>query len=116
MEINTIILIGGEIIGFVGTLLGTYFTAPTEKSVLKNFYTTTRPLGFWKPFKIFLSEAGLADVKREHKNDLIALPFVFMWQVSLFLLPMQLMIKSYTIFMYTLIPFVLGCIGLYILV
>ena len=52
-------------------------------------------------------------MQREHTNDLLAIPFVLCWQVTLFLLPMQLMIRSYAAFRSTLVLFVIGMAGMY---
>jgi hypothetical protein len=50
---------------------------------------------------------------REHRNDLLAIPFVLVWQVTLFLLPMQLMIRSYAQFQFTVSVFFVSLLGLY---
>jgi solute:Na+ symporter, SSS family len=41
-------------VGFIGTIIGTLITPPTNHEVLKNFYLKTRPFGFWKPYKAIL--------------------------------------------------------------
>jgi solute:Na+ symporter, SSS family len=75
-------------------VLGTYLSAPTDPEILRNFYQTTRPIGFWKPLREGLDVVQQSAVAREHRNDLLAIPFALVWQVTLFLLPMQLMIRS----------------------
>ncbi len=87
----TIILL----IGLVGSVAGTYLTAPTPKEVLEKFYLKTRPFGLWRPLESSLSEPEHQKTRREHKQDLLALPFTFVWQVTCLLLPMQLIIRSY---------------------
>ena len=52
-------------------------------------------------------------MKREHRNDIVAVPFALLWQVTMFLLPMQLVIKSYTAFFNTLPLFLIGAAGMY---
>jgi MFS family permease len=37
------------LISVIGCLAGTYLAPPTDKEVLKKFYKTVRPWGFWKP-------------------------------------------------------------------
>lgn len=37
------------IISLVGSIIGTYAAPPTNMIVLKKFYTTVKPWGFWKP-------------------------------------------------------------------
>ena len=100
-------------LSFVGTIAGSLLSKPTPDAVLRNFYRTTRPFGFWGPFKNeFQGEQSVA-LKREHRNDITAVPFVLLWQVTLFLLPMQLVIKAYHAFFWTLPLFLLGAAGMY---
>ena len=100
-------------VGLIGSILGTYLTAPTDQDTLDTFYRKTRPFGFWKPLKGVLSPEMYTAMLKEHKNDLIALPFAIVWQISLFLLPMQLMIKAFTDFGVTLVLFLIACAGMY---
>lgn len=37
------------VITIAGSLIGTYMAPPTDMEVLKSFYKTVRPWGFWKP-------------------------------------------------------------------
>jgi len=37
------------ILSIAGCIIGTYTAPPTDKEVLKKFYSTVRPWGFWKP-------------------------------------------------------------------
>jgi hypothetical protein len=101
------------IVGLIGTVVGTYITKPTDMEVLKNFYTKTRPFGFWKPLYHMLPSEEQKSMKAEHRRDILGIPFALVWQVSLFLLPMQLILKTYSAFMVTFILFVVGLIGLY---
>ena len=38
-------------VSLVATLAGTWLTRPTEKQVLKAFYKSVRPFGFWAPIR-----------------------------------------------------------------
>jgi SSS family solute:Na+ symporter len=100
-------------LSFGGALLGTFLTLPTERSVLEHFYKTTRPFGFWGPLKDTLSELERQAVAKEHRNDILALPFALVWQVCLFLLPMQVVIHAYGDMWFTLPLFLIGLAGLY---
>jgi hypothetical protein len=51
----------------------------------------------------------------EHRRDVWALPFALGWQITLFLLPMQLLIKSYRSFGITLAIFGVSLGGLYLI-
>ena len=101
------------LIGLIGSIVGTYVTEPTGKKVLERFYITTRPFGLWKGFdKLLTSEQAVA-MKKEHKRDILALPFATAWQVTLFLLPMQIVIKGFDKYFYiTLAIFLVSLFGL----
>ena len=101
-------------IGFVGSIFGTYVTKPTDRKVLEHFYQTTRPFGWWKPLKDCLPEDVQQRMKKEHFYDVLSLPFAIVWQVTLFLLPMQLIIRSWHAFFVTLPIFIISLIGLYL--
>ena len=87
--------------------------APTPLAVVKNFYRTTRPFGWWGPLRDEFQGAARAAMDRENRQDLATVPFALLWQVTLFLLPMQLVIKSYDSFWCTLPLFLVGVAGLY---
>jgi hypothetical protein len=94
-------------------ILGTYLSAPTDPEILRNFYQTTRPIGFWKPLRENLDIAQKSAMAREDRNDLLAIPCALVWQVTLFLLPMQLMIRSTDGLGVTAALFVTSGTGLY---
>jgi Na+/proline symporter len=82
-------------IGTAGSIAGTYLTAPTKRDVLEHFYRTTRPFGFWKPLKGILPADVAARTAIEHRYDLISVPFALAWQISMLMLPMQLVIGQF---------------------
>lgn len=101
------------IIGLIGSIIGAYLTQPTERSVLEQFYRTTRPFGFWKPLEGVLPENLRYKTRREHFYDMVSLPFVLGWQITLFLLPMLLMVKNYQAFWTGLIVFLICLFGMW---
>ena len=101
------------LIGLVASILGTLLTQPTQADVLKTYYQRVRPFGFWGKFKYTLSQEQQQATKEENRNDIIALPFAFFWQVSILLLPMQLLIGAYEAFFITLLILAVALIGLY---
>lgn len=103
------------VIGLIGAVTGTYLTKPTDGEVLKHFYKTTRPFGFWGHLKKTVSPEVRAAMVREHRNDLLAFPFTLCWQVSLFLLPMLLIVRNFSAFGITLSIFIISLIGMYFL-
>jgi len=98
---------------FVFTVIGTYAAPAADQETLDHFYRTTRPFGFWKPFKRRLSPPMQDRLSREHRNDLLSLPFIFVWMVSMYLMPMQLMIKSYGAFAVTAMFFIASLAGIW---
>lgn len=102
-------------IGVTGCAIGTYITKPTSQKELENFYRTTRPFGLWGPLQHILSDEMRTRMKREHRNDVVALPFALTWQITLFLLPMQLMVRSFKAAGITSIIFVVALAGLYLI-
>lgn len=100
-------------LSLAGAVIGTYLAPPTDRSVLEHFYRTTRPFGFWGPLRSSLPAGVLAAMRKEHFHDLISLPFALGWQVTLFLLPMQLIIGSFRAFWVTLPIFLICLAGLY---
>ncbi len=110
-EVWQFLLVGA--IGLVGTVIGTYLTKPTDRKVLENFYRTTRPFGFWGPLKKILPEDVRSAMQREHRNDILAVPFTLLWHVTLLLLPMQLIIGTFKAFWITFALFVTALVGMY---
>jgi Na+/proline symporter len=102
------------VVGLLGSIVGTYLSRPTKPKVLEHFYRTTRPFGIWGPLKAKLSSQVRAAVTREHRNDLIALPFTLGWQITLFLLPMLLLIGNYRALWPTLLVFLICLGGMYV--
>jgi Na+/proline symporter len=81
--------------GLVGSIIATYIRPPTERSVLEHFYRTTKPFGLWAPLRKILNPEDGAAMSREHKFDLISLPFAFFWQLTMLMLPLFLIVKQF---------------------
>lgn len=100
-------------LSFVGSIAGSLLTQQTDKDVLRNFYRKTRPFGLWREFNEELPEKRRRAINNENRNDLIAVPFALVFQVTLFLIPMQIVIHSFGAFWKTLPFFIIGLAGLY---
>ncbi len=100
-------------ISIVGSVIGSLLTKPTDKKVLRNFYRKTRPFGLWKEFNEELPEKRRRAINTENRNDLIAVPFALIFQITLFLIPMQIVIHSFGAFWKTLPLFLIGLVGIY---
>jgi Na+/proline symporter len=101
-------------LSFLGTIGGSLATQPTPKAVLVNFYRTTRPFGRWGPLRGEFQGAERAAIDRENRTDILTVPFALVWQVTLLLLPMQLVTKAYRSFWCTLPIFLVGLAGMYV--
>lgn len=82
-------------VGFVSSVAVALLTAPTNPEVLRKMYLETRPFGVWGHLKNTLSPEERAKTSREHRQDLIALPFALLWQTTLFLAPMLFIIHNW---------------------
>jgi solute:Na+ symporter, SSS family len=82
-------------VGFVSSVTVALLTAPTDPEVLRKMYLETRPFGVWGHLKNTLSPEQRAKTSREHRQDLIALPFALVWQTTLFLAPMLFIIHNW---------------------
>lgn len=102
-----------SVFSLTAAILGTLLTSPTEENIVRNFYQQTRPFGFWKKYKETLAADVRLKMEKEHKNDLRAVPFTLGWQITMFFIPMQLMIQSYHDLFVTLGIFIFSVLGMY---
>jgi SSS family solute:Na+ symporter len=87
-----IILIGSTI----GCLAATYLTQPTEIEVLKEFYRTVRPWGFWKPIhELIVAENPGFEKNINFKRDAFNIVIGTLWQTSLVALPMYFVFHEF---------------------
>ncbi|MBR4598204.1 MAG: hypothetical protein IKO42_07415 [Opitutales bacterium] len=100
---------------FTATIAGCLMTKPTPMKTLVYFYKKTRPFGFWGPVRKYLNEEQLKYIDGENRRDAAALPFAFLYQVTLFMLPMLLVIHQTKMFLCILPVFVVAVVALYLL-
>ncbi len=101
-------------LSIIGTVAGTLLTRPTDDKVLQNFYTVTRPFGFWGPYKRRLTAPTAAAVDRENRRDLVSLLFAIPWQISLFLFMMSLVMQKWSQTLMLAMILALCSIGMYV--
>ncbi len=99
---------------FLGCIIGTFLTPPTEESVLDNFYQVTQPFGFWQPMRKKLSFPQQAKIRQENRRDIIAICIAVPWQLVLFLTGMMILTKQWEQFGLLLLVLVLLSIALYL--
>ncbi|MBA4167281.1 MAG: Na+:solute symporter [Chitinophagaceae bacterium] len=81
------------VISIAGCLLGTYMAPPTDLGVLKKFYTTVRPWGFWKPIReLVVAERPSFQPDKRFKLDMFNVVLGIIAQLCLTILPMYLIL------------------------
>ena len=77
------------LISITGCVVGTYSAPATEVSILKNFYKTVRPWGFWKPIhdQVVAEDPSFVGNKR-FKLDMFNVALGIIAQLCLTILPM----------------------------
>jgi Na+/proline symporter len=99
------------ILAFTGTIIGCLCTKPTDMDTLVDFYKKTRPFGVWGPVRQHLLPEQLSYIDQENRGDILSVPFVFIYQVMLFLIPMQLIIHRFDSLRWSVPLFVIGLLG-----
>ena len=81
------------LISIAGSLIGTYTAPATEDAILKNFYSTVRPWGFWKPIhdKVMAEQPNFQPNKR-FKLDMFNVVLGIIAQLCLTILPMYMIL------------------------
>jgi hypothetical protein len=84
------------LISFVGCFMGVYFAKADDMEVLKHFYKTTKPWGFWKPvIREIQKENPDFQPNRNFLRDAFNCLIGIIWQMTFVLAPIYLIIKEY---------------------
>ena len=79
------------LLSLIGCFLGTYFTAPEDEAVLKEFYRRVRPWGFWGPIlKKVLQEDPSFQKNQDFFRDMFNIVVGVVWQIALVALPIYI--------------------------
>ncbi|MCB9070673.1 MAG: sodium:solute symporter [Calditrichae bacterium] len=100
-------------IALFGTVAGSLATKPTDDAVLSHFFKTTRPFGFWRHIRENLPESQKISIRTENRRDIIAVCIAVLWQLSLFLMLMQIIFKQWHYFIYLFAIQIFLSTGLY---
>jgi hypothetical protein len=83
------------VLSTAGCILGTFLSEPEDDKILMKFYKQVRPWGFWKPIH---AKVVKADPKFESdanfKRDMFNVVIGIIWQTSLVVLPIYLVIRA----------------------
>ncbi len=82
------------VLSLAGCFIGTFAAPATEMAVLKSFYKTVRPWGFWKPIHVLVvaDDASFVANKR-FKLDMFNVVLGIVAQLCLTILPMYLVLQ-----------------------
>lgn len=87
------------IFGFslLGSFLGTYLTAPTKDETLQDFYANVHPWGWWKPVREkMISQGKNISKNKEFGRDMLNCGVGIIWQSSMILMPIFLVVRDYS--------------------
>ena len=99
------------VLSILGCLLGSLLTSPDDMEKLKSFYKNVKPWGFWKPV--------FDEVKKTDKNfiqnknfgrDMFNVFVGIIWQMSLVVWPMYLLIKKWDGFIISILVVIITTI------
>ena len=81
------------IISIAGCLIGTFTAPATDTAVLKNFYSTVKPWGFWQPIHaMVLTDNPSFEANKRFKLDMFNVVLGIIAQLCLTILPMYVVL------------------------
>ncbi|SMO34175.1 sodium:solute symporter family protein [Gracilimonas mengyeensis] len=83
------------LISVIACLIGTYMAPPVEEDVLKDFYKSVRPWGFWKPIhdKVVAEDPSF-EKNTNFKRDAFNVFIGIIWQTALVIFPIYLVLME----------------------
>lgn len=77
-------------------IIASLSTAPEPDEILKKFYSTVRPWGFWQPIyeKVFQENPNFKKNKA-FKRDMVNIVVGIIWQITLVVIPVYAIIKDF---------------------
>lgn len=87
-----------------GSLIGTYMAPPTDRDVLKKFYRTVRPWGFWQPVLNDVRQDDPAfEPNKRFRLDMFNVVLGIVAQLCMTLLPMYLVLSMHLLLLVTVL-------------
>jgi SSS family solute:Na+ symporter len=82
-------------LSLIGCIVGALLTKPNDEEILKSFYKQVRPWGFWGPIREkVLHEDPAFQPNKDFKRDMFNIVIGIIWQTSLVVIPIYLIIKE----------------------
>ncbi len=83
------------IVALLGSIAGCLLTEPDDRAVLMRFYKQTRPWGFWGPVhRQVIAEDPAFERNLNFKRDALNVVVGIIWQMTLVVMPIFLVIRS----------------------
>jgi Na+/proline symporter len=81
------------VLSLAGSVIGTYAAPPVDDAILKSFYKTVRPWGFWQPVQaMVIAEDPTFQPNRRFKLDMFNVVLGIIAQLCLTILPMYIVL------------------------
>jgi len=97
----------------LGSLLGCLLSPPDDMEVLKSFYSTVRPWGFWKPvYNEIIKDDPDFVPNKSFKRDMLNSVIGIIWQMMLIISPVYLIIREFKSMTIALLILVLSSVFL----
>lgn len=99
------------LISTIGCIVGTLLTPPEKDEILIAFYKKVRPWGFWKPIYEKVTIQDPTFKKNTHfGKDMFNVFIGIIWQMSMVVIPMYLVIREYIPLAYSVLVLVISSI------
>lgn len=86
-------------VGGLASIVACLLTAPDDREVLKSFYRTVRPWGFWRPILEELrKDDPTVEPNRNFAMDMFNVANGILWQLSLMVAPFCLVVRKWDTF------------------
>jgi len=83
------------LLSLAGSIIGSYATEPTDMAVLKSFYSTVRPWGFWEPVKkLVMADDATFVPNKNFKLNMFNVVIGTIAQLCFTILPMYLILHQ----------------------
>ena len=83
-------------VSLFGSFLGTFLSKPTDMQILKSFYKSVRPWGWWQPVYQELTKEDEGIQKNTNFwKDMLNCVIGIVWQSSMIVLPIYFVIRDY---------------------
>jgi len=84
------------LISAVAAVIASLATAPEKDEILKKFYTSVRPWGFWKPvYEKVIRENPNFKRNTAFKRDMVNIAVGIVWQMTLVVTPVYMIIQNF---------------------